>query len=165
MPERLEPLPAAGLVPPPTGQATQGDGPLRRDADHSADSPGTDFARWAARQYGQVIGPVNLALGGASRSALAQRTSLSRSAVHSVLEGTGWPQFQTVVRLAACSGVELFGLMARDLVTDGPGLPPEEQALLLAYRRLSPTQRRGLLDQAVSTVHDSVDHLLEASTH
>lgn len=110
-----------------------------------------DFSAWATRQYGQIVGPIRTALDSSSRSALAQRANLGRSAVNALFEGRSWPHFQTVVRMAALAGVELFGLAARDLVLRGPELPPEEQALLHAYRQLPPADRRTVLARAVST--------------
>lgn len=111
-------------------------------------SPRQAFPAWAARQYSQVIAPIHFGLSQSSRVAVAERANLSRNAVQAALDGASWPQFQTIIRLANVAGVELFSLSGRDLVEHGPPLPADEQALLLAYRRMSPADRRRLRQEA-----------------
>lgn len=124
------------------------------EVDRLVGEPASAFPLWAARQYWQLVAPLNQVLAGTSRSSLAQRGALSRGAVQSALDGTAWPQLQTVVRLANLAGVELFGLAGRDLVEHGPPLAPDEQALLLAYRRMPPPQRRRMIEQLRSSAAD-----------
>lgn len=122
------------------------------DLGREAGSPASGFAGWAARQYSQVLAPIHFALQGASRVSVAARANLSRNAVQATLDGASWPQFQTLVRLAHVAGIELFSLTGRDLVEHGPPLPPDEQALLLAYRRLPNEARTRLREQAIRVV-------------
>lgn len=143
---RSGPLPPTDQVPAPR-EVWVRTGVVRG---HPASEPDASitFADVAASQYRQVIAPIAQVLTGSARSSLAERAGLSRGAVASALEGTAWPQSQTVVRLAYLAGVELFGLAGRDLLTQGPALRPEEQALLFAYRRLTPQERQRMLLQA-----------------
>ncbi|MFP4310994.1 MAG: hypothetical protein ACLFS9_03315 [Nitriliruptoraceae bacterium] len=103
------------------------------------------FSIWSRRQYEQLMEPVSRILSTSTHVALAERTNLSRNAVRSTLEGSTWPQLQTVLRLAYVAGVECFTMAAQDLVQHGPPLPASEQALLAAYRRLGAQDRAAWL--------------------
>lgn len=110
--------------------------PLREGVD--------DFPIWAARQYSQLITPIHHVLSGTSRVGIARRTNLSRNAVQAALDGAGWPQLQTIVRLGFVASVELTSYSGRDLVDRGVPLPADEQALLRAYRHLDDASRQAL---------------------
>ena len=103
-----------------------------------------DFPIWAARQYSQLITPIHHVLSSSSRVAVARRTNLSRNAVQSALDGAGWPQLQTIIRLGFVAGVELMSYSGRDFVDRGVPLPADEQALLRAYRHLGDASRQEL---------------------
>lgn len=124
------------------------------DVRREAGSPGPDFPSWAARQYSQIIAPIHYALSRSSRVSVAERANLSRNAVQAALDGASWPQLQTIVRLAHVAGVELFALSGRDLVEHGPPLPPDEQALLVAYRRMPAAVQQRLRQEAFRIVSE-----------
>lgn len=141
-------------VPPPEvfGRGTWPIVPLVQG--RTAGSPGPEFPVWAARQYSQLLAPIHYSLHGSSRVSVAARANLSRNSVQAALDGASWPQLQTVIRLAHVAGVELFALAGRDLVEHGPPLPPDEQALLLAYRRLPAEARAGMRQQAIRVISE-----------
>lgn len=145
-------LPPTSEVPPPEvfGRGTWPF--VRVERGREVGSPGQAFPAWAARQYSQVIGPIHYGLSQASRVAVAERANLSRNAVQAALDGASWPQLQTIIRLAGLADVELFSLAGRDLVEHGPPLPPDEQALLFAYRRMPPAERTRLRQEAFRIV-------------
>ena len=143
-PDAPEPLTREVVPPARTAHRrheTAGAGAVVMSADPVPDA----FTTWSHRQYQQLMTPINRILSTSTHVALAQRTNLSRNAVRSALDGSTWPQLQTVLRLAYVSGVECFTMAARDLVQHGPPLPAAEQALLAAYRRLQPAERTTLL--------------------
>ncbi|MFP4149356.1 MAG: hypothetical protein ACLFUG_01050 [Nitriliruptoraceae bacterium] len=132
----LDLLPAPREVPPPE---SFGRGSWPRISADDPGSPGTravGFPIWAARQYSQLIGPIHHGLSSVSRAAVAERTNLSRNAVQSALDGAGWPQLHTVLRLGFVAEVEVVSYSGRDLVDRGMPLPADEQALLRAFRQL-----------------------------
>ena len=55
------------------------------------------------------------------------------------------PPLLHLLRLARLAQVESFGLMARDLVTNGPSLPDDERDLLARFRDMTPSERRELV--------------------
>ncbi|MFP4312006.1 MAG: hypothetical protein ACLFS9_08530 [Nitriliruptoraceae bacterium] len=129
-------LPAPREVPPPE---SFGRGSWPRIAVDDLGPLGTraeDFPVWAARQYSQLIAPIHHILSGVPRAAVAERTSLSRNAVQSALDGAGWPQLQTILRLGSVADAEVVSYSGRELVDRGMPLPADEQALLRAFRQL-----------------------------
>lgn len=143
-PQAAEPLTRA--VAPPARRAHRRHETACAGARAMSTDPVPDaFTMWSHRQYQQLMTPINGILSTSTHVALAERTALSRNAVRSALDGSTWPQLQTVLRLAYVAGVECFTMAARDLVQHGPPLPAAEQALLAAYRRLQPKERITLL--------------------
>lgn len=147
MQDRRE-FPLPGEAPAPEAFA-RGTWPIiHLEPRREAGAPAHTYPAWAARQYSQIIAPIHEVLSPTSKVAVADRANLSRNAVQAALDGASWPHFKTIVRLARVAGVELFSLTGRDLVEHGPPLPPDEQALLRAYRRMPSADRARLRQDA-----------------